>query len=532
MRGSLALLCSVVAACGSGTDANGDGIADGVRSPDSVSVVGPSNPVGTLSGQVLYTDFKPLNGVKVSAIVGSATTDSKTFTADTDNAGIWAIKGVPAGTGVQVLFEKEGFATARVNTFIPGSVGNFPVNNGNADLGTVMLTELNGTFKLQVVTSGGQPAKGAKGTLEFTPAAVRNYDSTATYGAQAGVHVTSFEVNDLGFISVDKVPNLSELARLDGRVIVTVAAYDTNMDTRPEYLGTRVDLPARLVFTGMAQQVVILPAARAIGPIRVIGSNVDSMVTGRAADPLRSMINGGSTLYFVFDQAFLVSSVNVKVTDETGLIPIAANKSELAPNILQVTLNGPIESGKEYNIALRATSAENGSTMQRSAYFFGGDPAAPKMFAIEKITYRRPASNTSTQQRLELGDTVVITFNQPIRQLSAQAEVLIEADLNGSSVRGDAQGEKSLTGAMMPNTNGFPITQVEPTAEPNSTFTNLASNYTTRFEFAYNGVGYLNVAIGTVFHVTFSEIPSSLFGYRTLWGTGIELDATAALSAP
>lgn len=532
MRRSLALLCSVVAACGSGTDANGDGIADGIRSPDSVSVVGPSSPVGTLSGQVLYTDFRPLNAVKVSVIVGGATAESKTFTAETDNEGIWAIKGVPAATQVQVLLAKEGFSTARVNATVPGNAGNFPVNNGNANVGTVMLTELNGTFKVQVVTAGGQPAKGVKCLIEATPSAVRYSDFSASYGNQVGIFVTSVDTNDQGMVLADKVPNISELSRLDGRFSVTIAGYDANGDMRIDYLGTRRDFQARDLFTGSASSVITLPAARAPGPIRVIASNVDSMVNG-VGDPLRSMISMGNTLYFVFDQAFLIGSVNAKVTDETGISVMAANKMELAPNILQINLNGPIENGKEYNIALRATSAENGSTFQQSAYFFGGDPAMPKMFAIEKITYRRPAGNPSTGMRLELGDRVIVTFNQPIRQvLSQQVEVLIELDLDGMGGRGNALGEKSLMGAMTPNTSGFPLFANEPVAEPMSTFSNMPSGYTTRYEFTYNGLGYLNVPVGTNFHVFFSEIPSSLFGYRTLWGTGIELDATAVLSSP
>lgn len=534
MRKTLALLCSVVAACGSSTDANRDGIADGIRSPDSVSVVAPSTPVGTLSGQVLTTDFKPLSGVRVDLILGGAqTAEMMDFSATTNNEGAWSISGVPAAANAQVVFSKMGFSTARAAAFVPGNAGNFPVNNGNANVGTVLLTELKGTFRMQLVTAGGQPAKSVRCLLEVSPSAVRFQDNFGTYGNPVGVFVTEATTNDLGELAIMNVPDIAEEARIDGRYVLTVEAHDADGDKRIDYLGTRRDLSARDIFTGVAPTVITLPAARVAGNLRVLASNVDSMVNG-PGDPLKNMVKMGESLWFVFDQAVVSASVGVKLTDETGLTTIATNKNinPATPNVLQVVINGAIEDGREYNIALRATSAENGSTFQQAAYFFGGDKMMPKTFAIEKITWRRPAANMSTMMRLEPGDRVVVTFNQPIRLAGGQnVEVLIEADLDGMGGRGNIIGEKSLPNATMQNTSGFPIVPMEPIAEPNSTFANLASGYTTRYEFTYPP-GFLTVPIGTNFHVFFSEIPSSLLGYRTLWGGGIELDATAALSAP
>jgi hypothetical protein len=527
------LLCCLAAACGTGTDANKDGIADGIRTPDSVSQVAPSTPVGSLSGQVLGTDFKGLDGVKVTVIVGGiADADGVAFEGTTDNQGIWSVKGLPAAASAQVLFTKTDYATARINAVVPGAAGNFPVNNGNGNLGTILLTALKDSVKFQVITASGRPAGMVKCMLEVTPAAVRYSDFSASYGSGVGVFVAEATTEPNGIVTFTGVPALAEQARLNGNFAVTIGAIDEDMNGRPEYLGTRRDFPARDLFQGTISTVITLSKAAAFGPVRVIASNVDSMVNG-AGDPLKSMVKTGESLYFVFDQAVVEASIGVKVTDETGLQTVTSMKMLIAPNILQVTLSPAGENGREYNVALRATSAENGSTLSQAAYFFVGDPAMPKPFAIERVTYKRPALNMSTATRLELGDRVIVVFNQPIRLVAGQnVEVLIDYDINNMNGKGDVPGEKSPPGATMQQTNGFVTLPNEPIAEPMSTFANLASGYTTRYEFTYGAPGTVTVPTGTSFTLFFSEIPSSLNGYRTLWGTGVEADAVGVLSAP
>lgn len=539
MRRAL-LLCSFALACGGGTDANRDGIVDGVRSPDSVSQIAPSSPVGTLSGQVLTTDFKPLEGVSVSVLLGGASdAEGNTFKTTTDNEGLWSVKLLPAAATAQVTLTKMGYATARVSAFVPGNAGNFPVNNGNGNVGTVLLTHLDGVYRLQVVTASGKPAKQHKVLLEVTPAAVRVQDFNAGYGAPLGLFVTDASTDDNGFVEFKDIPGIGEEARLNGNFAITIGAYDDDGDMRFDFLGTRLEHSAREIYLNVAPSVVTLASAHNAGALAVTASNVDSMING-PGDPLKSMIKMSDSVYFVFNQAVLASSISVKVTDETGTVPVMAAVQPKGPNILQVTLQAGAESGREYNLALRATSADNGSAFVRAAYFFGGDPTTPKPFAIEKVTYRRPASNPSTGMRLEPGDRVVVIFNQPIRNSGGQAvEVLIDADLNGDGMRRD-QGEKSLAGTTTPNSNGFQAFPAEPIAEPMSTFANMASGYTTRFEFTYPGtlgpvgmaMATVSVPVSTQFVALFGEIPSSLFGHRTLWGTAVETDQVGLLSNP
>jgi hypothetical protein len=178
-------VCIFAVACGGGTDANRDGIIDGIHSPDSVSQVAPSTPVGTVSGQVLTTDFKPLDGVNVTVIIGGASdSDTNVFKAVTDNEGVWSVKNVPAAAVAQVTLTKMAYATGRMQITVPGNAGNFPVNNGNGNIGTVLLTHLDGTYRFQVVTAGGRPARQLKALLEVTPAAIRVQDFVPTYGSR------------------------------------------------------------------------------------------------------------------------------------------------------------------------------------------------------------------------------------------------------------------------------------------------------------------------------------------------------------
>ncbi len=523
------LLCCLAAACGGGTDANKDGIVDGVYSPDSVSQIAPSTPIGTLSGQVLKTDFAGLDGVKVTVIIGGiASADGTAYTATTDNDGIWAVKGLPAAANAQVVFTKENYVSLRLQATVPGAAGNFPVNNGNGNVGTVLLPQLQGKVTFQLVTSNGAPAGMVKAQLEVSPAAIR-YAEFGGYGNPVGVFVAEATSDANGVLSFTNAPQLSELSRLNGTYTVTVGAVDENMDGRFELLGARKDFQARDLFLGSVSTIITLPLNRSPGPLTVLASNIDSMVNG-PGDPLRSMVKPTESLFFTFDQALLASSVTVKVTDELGLTTLMSTKTAKAPNILEVQVQG-LESGKEYNIALRATSAESGATFQQAAYFFGGDPTMPKMFGVEKITWRRPAGGAATT-RLDVGDTVVITFNQPIRQLAAALEVQIDFDINNLNGKGDVAGELSPPGAMNPQTAGFPVAAREPLNEPMSTFSNMPSGYTTRYEFVYGAPGTVTVPANTQFRMMFGKIPSSLTGFRTLWGTAVEADIQAALSMP
>ncbi len=181
MRTCLTIVGLLLLACGSTTDKNKDGVADGVQTPNDVSVVEPSTPIGTLSGQVLKADLTALDGVTVTVIMGgTGDADGTAYKATSDSTGAYAIGGLPAGSSGQVTLTKTGFATARATAIVPATAGNFPIDNGNANLGAIALTDLSGEQKFQVVTGAGHPAKAAKATIEVTPAATFALPATSS----------------------------------------------------------------------------------------------------------------------------------------------------------------------------------------------------------------------------------------------------------------------------------------------------------------------------------------------------------------
>ena len=120
----------------------------------------PSTPVGSLSGQTVKLDGSPLEGVKVTLILGS-----KTLTANSGSTGAFSFTNIPAGGQSQLLLEKQGYSSVTLNGAVPGSTsmyyGGFPLNNGNGNLGQVGMAALTSRAVFRVVTADGAPASGA-----------------------------------------------------------------------------------------------------------------------------------------------------------------------------------------------------------------------------------------------------------------------------------------------------------------------------------------------------------------------------------
>jgi hypothetical protein len=527
MRTRLLAFCLLLA-CGTPADKNGDGIADGVRTPTDVSQVAPSTPVGTLSGQTINTDFTPLDMVDVTAIVGGAVgTDGMPFHTTTKADGSFYFQNLPAGAQVQVTLTKAGYATARLGVTVPAAAGMFPLDNGNANVGVVALTQLTDEVDFQVITAAGAPAKGATAMLEVTPAAMRVTD-LGSYGNGVGVVVINSDpADDTGVLHFKSVPGLREETRLNGQYTVTVAPLDVDGDKIIDFLGNRIVYSASGLYVGnQARTVITLPYAHASTPVNVIASNVDSVAQNAPTPPIKNMVRPGDDLYFVFDQPVIETSIDFKLTDELGTTAITTTRKLITQNILKVTATGTIEQGKEYNVALRVVSSDNGSTLSRTGYFFGGVPAMPMPFNIQKVTYKKAPGNMFAQP--QPNDTIIVYFNQPIRNTGGSAvDVLIDADLNANGNRTDP-GESGDTTDPSP----WMLAPSEPVSEPGSTFTNMASGYTTRYEFVW-APGANSIAIGTNVYVRFSRVVSTLGEYRTIWDEPIEMDAPAmAITQP
>lgn len=518
MRNDRAALLAVLFAASCGPrDENKDGIADGVREPNNVSLVAPSTPVGTLSGQVLNTRLAPLPEASITLTLGGHLGELKTTS---DAEGAFSFARLPAGSTVLITITKAGHATVRTSSLIPAAAGEFPINNANASVGPFTLTQLNGSLKFMVVTRSGRPATGARVMLEASPAGTLLTGSR--YGTFLGmVLAQDGTVNDAGWVSFGEIPSVEELARLGGQYALSVSAFDENGDGVPEFKGTAVLYPAASLLADSSPRLIELADLRTSVPLAIAASGVGSMISFAAADgtPQRNMIRPGESLHLVFNQEVQDSSLLVLLTDEHGLENLGLSRSLSNGQLLTIQPAVPVVQGKEYNLAVLATSLENGSTFSRAGYFFGGDPLTPKPFAASSIQYQEtPGSPTVS---LTAGEKVIITFNQPIRLVGSKAaEAQLNYDFDNSGQIGDSSGE-------LGNAAGFPIADAEPTSEPGSLFTLAPSGYTTRFQFTFAGA--VGVPPQTELAVSFKKLLSAQSGYQTLWGTLLSSDESAKL---
>lgn len=270
-------------------DENGDGIADGVREPDSVTVVTPANPKGTVSGQVLGTNLAALADVSVEMTIGSA---ADPVAATTDAKGNFEFTDVPAGAQVLLTFSKAGYATLRASSTVPSSAGNVPINNGNASFGPITLAKLDGKMNFLVVRPDGRPAARAKGTLEATPAGsiiLSNGDNTSQVVSTV---VVEAETNDQGLLTFSGIPSAAELARLRNGQGVYKLFVSPITDTNgvPETGGYVDSYFGSDVVANSTTRLIQLPFTRPQNTaLNVESSNVGTLRGATDTDPLRNM---------------------------------------------------------------------------------------------------------------------------------------------------------------------------------------------------------------------------------------------------
>lgn len=500
-------------------DADGDGIADGVREPDTVTVVTPANPKGTVSGQVLSTDLRPLTEVTVEMTIGSSAEPVSTVS---DAKGNFTYKNVPAGSHVLLTFSKAGYATLRATAQVPSSAGNVPINNGNASFGPITLARLDGTLNFLVVTPQGRPAAGARATLEATPAgAISNGDESSSMVSSVVVEATA---NEQGLLTFTGIPSAAELARLrngNGEYKLWVSPIDANGDGVPETGGYVNTYYGAEVVANSTTRLISLPYSRPQNvPLSIESSNVASL-RGGGADfhPLRNLVRVGEPIHLFFNQPIQQGSLSVLMTGENAaeLLPVTTN---VANGGYSATINpgGAIADGKEYNIDVRAVSAEGGSMYSRTGFFFTGDASAVRQMSIVEARYEeRDPVSMPTSAQLNSGELVYLTFNHPISDTFAQGEyvyVRFHRNIAGPDAPaglgiGDSMGEHG-------NATGFLLESAEPTRPlptrvPNEdpAFKIIRSGYTSRWKFTYSGNAILSHEFSTVrMEVYFSELPS------------------------
>ncbi|RYZ42405.1 MAG: carboxypeptidase regulatory-like domain-containing protein [Myxococcaceae bacterium] len=529
----MAVLPLLAWGCGDSTDADGDGVADGIRDPNNVSVVVPSTPKGTVSGQVLGTNLQALDGVTVAMTIGSQATGKS---ATTDASGNFVMTDVPAGAQVLLTFSKAGYATLRATSTVPSAAGTVPINNGNASFGPVTLAQLNGKLIFNVVTPQGRPAAGVKGTLEVDRAGslvLSNYDTTASVLSKVYVEATA---DDQGVLTFNGVPSGAELARLNGSYNLWVSPMDANGDGVPETGGFVTSYSGAAIVSTSITRVVNLPFTRPQNvPLAIEGSNVASLKGAPVADPLNNLVRPGEPIYVFFNQPVQPGSLLVRMTDEYAKESLSVTAS-VSSSGYSATINpgsGVVQEGKEYNLFVRAVSAEGGTNLTQTGFFFGGDQASPKAVTIAELRYQEQSQlGTLAATQLNPTEVVYVNFSAPLRPpAGSTVQVFFKTDIdNDGKIGFNSYGEVGNY-----SNQGFPLTLNEPffpyvtrTPAELPVFGIMSSQgYSTRYSFTYSGIAL--VPAQTEIVVAFSKLPTvgTNEAYESIWGQPVTTDLSA-----
>ncbi|MDC0711184.1 carboxypeptidase-like regulatory domain-containing protein [Stigmatella sp. ncwal1] len=535
MMKKLAMAAVSLLAVGCGpSDDDGDGIADGIRDPNNISVVVPSTPRGTVSGQVLTTQQRPLSGATVTMTIGSTPSAASV---NTDDSGNFTFQNVPGGAEVLLTFSKDGFSSLRATSIVPTSAGNVPINNGNASFGPVLLSELNGSLKVYVFSPDGRPAAGAQGTLEVDPAGKVLFGASERTTSTVVVEATA---DAQGLLTFERVPRPAELQRLQGEYRLSVAALDVNNDGVFEAGGKVVTYSGQALLESGTQRTESLPYAYTPEASLGISHSSIASLKGGSKDPIFNMVRSGEGVSIVFNQPVQPTSIIAGLTDEySGQLLNFTKSVSGGGTVLIIQPEVPFQPGKEYNLALRAValngSATGATQFNNTVSFFGGDLFQPQFTTIESVQFRDVKPGVGyVNGLLDPNEQVYIHFNHVLSRYGTQpAFVFFNADLDGNGTVGNAVGEVgNKTGfSLLADEPLAPVVTRTPAEEP--VFSIAASGFTTRHSFRFTGSKSLDPAAfpgGLPVVVSFSGIKDpSRNGYANAWGVTLVSDMTAAL---
>lgn len=459
----------LVAACGSGAEQ----LNASTKTEET-----PVTPTGSVSGQVLTTAMNPLAEADVRLTVGA-----NVRTARTDAAGAFAFAEVPAGSDVLVSVQKAGFATLHTATTVPAAAGQFPLAQGNARVGPVVLAALDGTLQFLVIDGEGRPAAGARARLVASPAGT-------VFGAESIARVAvDGMVSATGTLSLSGLPSPFELQSIGGGYALWIEPLDRNDDGFADLGGRALEVSARDVVNNEAPRTIVLPPSAPGGDgMWVEAGNAGSFVGRR--HPSQNLIAAGEALRLVFNAPIEATSVQVRLTDEFGAEELSVTATvEGAGATLVVSTTRTLVAGAEYNVHVRLAST-SGDTYAATGFFFVGEAATPKALGLATIRYQETSAEQPRQ--LTMGETLYVEFNQVLAK-SGRGEPAVEAffsvDINGDGTVGDTIGELGNAAG-----RGLPLVRDEPTGPyeaihntPVPVFPLAESGYTTRYAFTYPG---------------------------------------------
>jgi len=435
-----------------------------------------------------------------------------------------------------VTIGKEGYATLRANTEVPSSAGNIPINNGNANVGLVLLAETRSTVRFTLLTDKGQPAVGAQAYLEAYPAGLISSASGTATSATSTVMAAPAVADAMGVVTFNNLPSPSELTRIGTPATGTASgAYyrlwvdpvDVNGDGVIDSGGYATPIAASTLLTSGSQIITLKPAKNdnTTTAFTLLSTNVPSLqlTAGSPAEtkkPLRNLLRPGEPIYLGFSQPVARDSLLAILTNETGQTPIDITVTPNATGdvyMLTPSVANVLE-GQEYNLILRATSAYSGAVQTWKGFFVSGDVKTPRPLQLSSVTFRD--GTTGTPGVLEAGECIILTFNQVVTSTTFQLDAIL---LNGT----DTKPFKALPAPYPSASPCFPGETTLPMKIPIDTANFLA---TQRFYFTYGTAADsathppINPALTTArVRVDFTKFQQQDFSfyYETAWGAPV-----------
>ncbi len=532
-------------------DQDQDGISDGVREPDSVSVVAPANPKGTVSGQVLNTRMQPLVGASVQMTIGSATTEQP-VTTTTDTSGNFMFKNVPAGSQVLVTIGMDGHATLRASATVPSAAGNIPINNGNASIGAVTLAETRSTVRFTLVTPAGRPAAGAQAYLEAAPSGTIAFNGSSVTAVSSVVVLAQADAQ--GVVTFNNVPAPAELARIGeyteagGSYRLWVDPIDVNSDGVIDAAGYAKKIDASSLMVYGSSQLIQLPAPRndsdseapAAG-FSLVATNLSSLnfatITdpakkALAKEPLHNMLRSNESLFVAFSHPVQKDTLLATVTDEAGRtgtsLAVTANATGDAFSLAIPSQVGALE-GHRYNVILRATSAYDRTTLSLRGYFISGDVGISKPVtqpAFMTVAFKDGPSSATPS--LDAGECVIVTFNQVViapESPTLPVEVFFNANLGLTGRVGEYGATSGLQLYPAPAPMANSCFDEKSTYPISTSFT-----FSPRYFLQMNSGAGISVPAGTMVKLGFSKYAGSAATYETAWARPLLNDVEVALT--
>lgn len=551
------LFLMVFAACGGPeklVDINGDGIGESTdpRKVDSVTQVAPISPKGRISGRVVDLHGAPLQNAAVK-VSGPTTVEVVT-----DANGLFQADKLTAGSLVGVLVSATGYAPAWSSMVVPSDAGNFPLNDGEAFVGTFHLVPTGGSVAFHVVGWDGKAIAATAAVLDVNPGflfTAPNPGGAPSRSTAGDISVTATVAD--GALSFSGIPNPEQVAFLSSLgTTVRYALYVAPVKDEggaPVYGGRILTLTAAELLTEPYSRTIVLPPATETDELAILGSNVynlKSIAEGKGVTLAReNLVPTSGPISVVFNQPISKDAfVEIRVDEppEGGMLTltpdptykesvlVAINTPELnaTGTILKITPKTPgLTAGRKYNLTISATARDNptAKTKKFVAPFFAGDPGAAKPLStptakLVDASINAPGQPWAGDSAWAPAETIEIYLSHYIGRPDASSlkiPVYFDNDINADG-KFDAPGEKGSNNPIcVPGAEAVPSWQGA-----------KASGYARRFLLskALVTTPFAPVANPTVTNLTlviaFNEAYKCGGPLHTIWDEAITTNAT------